>query len=310
MDKNLFAISENIENAFDNGKPIVGLETTIISHGMPYPENVRTALEVEKIIKDNGCEPMTIGIVNGKIKCGLSNDEIEMFASSNEITKCTQRDISSSINTKMNSALTVGACLFVMQKLGIDVLVTGGIGGVSRNASKDFDISADLVALSEHEKIVVCSGMKAFMGIKETLEFLETHSVFVCVYNSDTLPLFYSRSSKIKSENIIHNSSEIIDIFKVNKQLDLGKSILLCNPIEEEYSIDFNYLEQIIKQSIYSSEEKGIFGKDLTPYILSEISSNTGGKTLLSNIELIKSNAKLGAEISLNLNSNWNVFKP
>ena len=304
MDKNLFDISENIENAFDNGKPIVGLETTIISHGMPYPENVRTALEVEKIIKDNGCEPMTIGIVNGKIKCGLSNDEIEMFASSNEITKCTQRDISSSINTKMNSALTVGACLFVMQKLGIDVLVTGGIGGVSRNASKDFDISADLVALSEHEKIVVCSGMKAFMGIKETLEFLETHSVFVCVYNSDTLPLFYSRSSKIKSENIIHNSSEIIDIFKVNKQLNLGKSILLCNPIEEEYSIDFNYLEQIIKQSIYSSEEKGIFGKDLTPYILSEISSNTGGKTLLSNIELIKSNAKLGAEISLNLNSN------
>ena len=304
MDKNLFDISENIENALDNGKPIVGLETTIISHGMPYPENVRTALEVEKIIKDNGCEPMTIGIVNGKIKCGLSNDEIEMFASSNEITKCTQRDISSSINTKMNSALTVGACLFVMQKLGIDVLVTGGIGGVSRNASKDFDISADLVALSEHEKIVVCSGMKAFMGIKETLEFLETHSVFVCVYNSDTLPLFYSRSSKIKSENIIHNSSEIIDIFKVNKQLNLGKSILLCNPIEEEYSIDFNYLEQIIKQSIYSSEEKGIFGKDLTPYILSEISSNTGGKTLLSNIELIKSNAKLGAEISLNLNSN------
>jgi pseudouridine-5'-phosphate glycosidase len=304
MDKNLFDISENIENALDNGKPIVGLETTIISHGMPYPENVRTALEVEKIIKDNGCEPMTIGIVNGKIKCGLSNDEIEMFASSNEITKCTQRDISSSINTKMNSALTVGACLFVMQKLGIDVLVTGGIGGVSRNASKDFDISADLVALSEHEKIVVCSGMKAFMGIKETLEFLETHSVFVCVYNSDTLPLFYSRSSKIKSENIIHSSSEIIDIFKVNKQLNLGKSILLCNPIEEEYSIDFNYLEQIIKQSIYSSEEKGIFGKDLTPYILSEISSNTGGKTLLSNIELIKSNAKLGAEISLNLNSN------
>tara|TARA_B110000438_G_scaffold303342_1_gene364371 strand:+ start:19 stop:933 length:915 start_codon:yes stop_codon:yes gene_type:complete len=304
MDKNLFDISENIENALDNGKPIVGLETTIISHGMPYPENVRTALEVEKIIKDNGCEPMTIGIVNGKIKCGLSNDEIEMFASSNEITKCTQRDISSSINTKMNSALTVGACLFVLQKLGIDVLVTGGIGGVSRNASKDFDISADLVALSEHEKIVVCSGMKAFMGIKETLEFLETHSVFVCVYNSDTLPLFYSRSSKIKSENIIHNSSEIIDIFKVNKQLNLGKSILLCNPIEEEYSIDFNYLEQIIKQSIYSSEEKGIFGKDLTPYILSEISSNTGGKTLLSNIELIKSNAKLGAEISLNLNSN------
>ena len=304
MDKNLFDISENIENALDNGKPIVGLETTIISHGMPYPENVRTALEVEKIIKDNGCEPMTIGIVNGKIKCGISNDEIEMFASSNEITKCTQRDISSSINTKMNSALTVGACLFVLQKLGIDVLVTGGIGGVSRNASKDFDISADLVALSEHEKIVVCSGMKAFMGIKETLEFLETHSVFVCVYNSDTLPLFYSRSSKIKSENIIHNSSEIIDIFKVNKQLNLGKSILLCNPIEEEYSIDFNYLEQIIKQSIYSSEEKGIFGKDLTPYILSEISSNTGGKTLLSNIELIKSNAKLGAEISLNLNSN------
>ena len=304
MDKNLFDLSENIENALHNGKPIVGLETTIISHGMPYPENVRTALEVEKIIKDNGCEPMTIGIVNGKIKCGLSNDEIEMFASSNEITKCTQRDISSSINTKMNSALTVGACLFVLQKLGIDVLVTGGIGGVSRNASKDFDISADLVALSEHEKIVVCSGMKAFMGIKETLEFLETHSVFVCVYNSDTLPLFYSRSSKIKSENIIHNSSEIIDIFKVNKQLDLGKSILLCNPIEEEYSIDFNYLEQIIKQSIYSSEEKGIFGKDLTPYILSEISSNTGGKTLLSNIELIKSNAKLGAEISLNLNSN------
>ena len=194
--------------------------------------------------------------------------------------------------------------LFVLQKLGIDVLVTGGIGGVSRNAFKDFDVSADLVALSEHEKIVVCSGMKAFMGIKETLEFLETHSVFVCVYNSDTLPLFYSRSSKIKSENIIHSSSEIIDIFKVNKQLNLGKSILLCNPIEEEHSIDSNYLEQIIKQSISSSEEKGIFGKDLTPYILSEISSNTGGKTLLSNIELIKSNAKLGAETSLNLNSN------
>ena len=304
MDKNLFDISTNIENALHDGQPIVGLETTIISHGMPYPENVRTALEVEKIIRDYGCEPMTIGIVNGKIKCGLSNDDIEMFASSKNITKCTQRDISSSINKKMNSALTVGACLFVLKQLGVDVLVTGGIGGVSRNAYKDFDISADLVALSEHEKIVVCSGMKAFMGIKETLEFLETHSVLVCVYKSDTLPLFYSRSSKIKSENIIHSSSEIIDIFKVNKKLNLEKSLLLCNPIEEEHSIDFNYLEQIIKQSISSSEEKGIFGKDLTPYILSEISSNTGGKTLLANIELIKSNAKLGAEISLNLHSN------
>ena len=233
MENNFFEISENIKNALNDRKPVVGLETTIISHGMPYPENIRTALEVEKIIKNNGCEPMTIGIVNGKIKCGLTNDEIEMFGSSNNVTKCTQRDISSSISNKQNSALTVGACLFVMHKIGIDVLVTGGIGGISRNAFKDFDISADLVALSEYEKIVVCSGMKAFMGIKETLEFLETNSVFVCVFDSETLPLFYSNSSKIKAENIIRNHEEIIDIFKINKDIGLGRSILLCNPIDK-----------------------------------------------------------------------------
>ena len=304
MKNNFFEISENIENALNSSKPIVGLETTIISHGMPYPENVRTALEVEKIIKENGCEPMTIGIVNGKIKCGLTNDEIEMFGSSENVTKCTLRDISSSINKKQNSALTVGGCLFVLNKLGVDVLVTGGIGGVSRNAFKDFDVSADLVALSEYEKIVVCSGMKAFMGIKETLEFLETNSVFVCVFDSETLPLFYSNSSKIKAENVIREHEEIIDIFKTNKNIGLGKSILLCNPIDKKFSIDSEYLEEIIEQSITSSEKKGIFGKELTPYILGEIANKTGGRTLSSNIELIKSNAKLGSEISKKLNLN------
>ena len=304
MKNNFFEISENIENALTSGKPIVGLETTIISHGMPYPENVRTAMEVEKIIKENGCEPMTIGIVNGKIKCGLTNDEIEMFGSSNNVTKCTLRDISSSIKSKRNSALTVGGCLFVMHKIGVDVLVTGGIGGVSRNAFKDFDVSADLVALSEYEKIVVCSGMKAFMGIKETLELLETNSVFVCVFDSETLPLFYSNSSKIKAENVIREHEEIIDIYKINKKIGLGKSILLCNPIDKKFSIDSAYLEKIIEQSIKSSEKKGIFGKELTPYILSDIANKTEGKTLLSNIELIKSNAKLGSDISKKLNLN------
>ena len=240
MEKELIKFSENIEKALKERKPIVGLETTIISHGMPYPENVKTAMEVEKIIKDNGCEPMTIGIVDGKIKCGLSNYEIKMFGSSDNISKCTERDISSSIKNKLNSALTVGACLYVMDKLGIEVLVTGGIGGVSRSAFKDFDVSADLVALSSCNNIVVCSGMKAFMGIKETLEYLETNSVLVSVYNSETLPLFYSRSSKIKAENVIRNHKEIIDIFKINKQMGLEKSILVCNPIDEEYSIDLN----------------------------------------------------------------------
>ena len=304
MEKELIKFSENIEKALKERKPIVGLETTIISHGMPYPENVKTAMEVEKIIKDNGCEPMTIGIVDGKIKCGLSNYEIKMFGSSDNISKCTERDISSSIKNKLNSALTVGACLYVMDKLGIEVLVTGGIGGVSRSAFKDFDVSADLVALSSCNNIVVCSGMKAFMGIKETLEYLETNSVLVSVYNSETIPLFYSRSSKIKAENVIRNHKEIIDIFKINKQMGLEKSILLCNPIDEEYSIDLNYLEDIINKSITNSEKNGIFGKDLTPFILNDISKQTGGKTLASNIELIKSNAKLGSKISFGLCSN------
>jgi pseudouridine-5'-phosphate glycosidase len=247
---------------------------------------------------------MTIGIVDGKIKCGLSNHEIKMFGSSDNISKCTERDISTSIKNKLNSALTVGACLYVMDKLGIEVLVTGGIGGVSRSAFKDFDVSADLVALSSCNNIVVCSGMKAFMGIKETLEYLETNSVLVSVYNSETLPLFYSRSSKIKAENVIRNHKEIIDIFKINKQMGLEKSILLCNPIDEEYSIDLNYLEDIINKSITNSEKNGIFGKDLTPFILNDISKQTGGKTLASNIELIKSNAKLGSKISFGLCSN------
>jgi|TARA_B110000263_G_scaffold92812_1_gene81116 pseudouridine-5'-phosphate glycosidase len=304
MEKELIKFSKNIEKALKENKPIVGLETTIISHGMPYPENVKTALEVEEIIKDNGCEPMTIGIVNGKIKCGLTNNEIEMFGSTDTISKCTERDISSSIKNKLNSALTVGACLYVMDKLGIEVLVTGGIGGVSRSAFKDYDISADLVALSSCNNIVVCSGMKAFMGIKETLEYLETNSVLVSVYNSDTLPLFYSRSSQIKAENIIKDHKEIIEIYKINNQLGLRKSILLCNPIEEEYSLDLTYLEEIISKSIINSEKKGIFGKDLTPFILNDISIQTGGKTLESNVELIKSNAKLGSKISFGLCSN------
>ena len=304
MGKNHIILSENIELALKERRPVVGLETTIISHGMPFPENVRTALEVEKIIKDNGCEPMTIGIVNGKIKCGLSKDEIEKFGSSKNITKCTERDISSSIEKKLNSALTVGACLFVMDKIGVEVLVTGGIGGVSRSAFKDFDVSADLAALSSYQKIVVCSGMKAFMGIKETLEYLETYSVLVSVYNSDTVPLFYSRSSKIKAENVTRNTKEIVDVFKINKQIGLEKSLLLCNPIDEKYSIDLEYLEEIINKSIVNSEKKGIYGKDLTPYILNDISKQTGGKTLESNIELVKSNAKLGSEIAFGLNSN------
>jgi pseudouridylate synthase len=292
-------LSGEVKNALENNQPVVALESTIISHGMPYPVNIDTANSVEEIIRKEGAIPATIAIINGEIKVGLSKDELNFLATSKEIHKASERDLAIILANKLNAATTVSASLAIASAAGIVVFATGGIGGVGPDASKTFDISADLLSIGKYPCITVCAGAKAFMDISATLEFLETHSIPLAVYQSTQFPLFYSRDSGIKVEWEAHNSQEIANIFSTRLAIGQTGGFLVAVPIPNEDAIPEAEIQNAISAALADVSKMEVSGKEFTPMVLSKIKEITGGKSLIANVGLIKHNAKIGSEIAI-----------
>lgn len=291
-------ISDEVKKAIDNNLPVIALESTIISHGMPYPKNVECALQVEKVIRDNGAIPATIGIIEGEPIIGMTPEEIELFGKTKGIAKVSRRDLPIVVANKMWGATTVSATMILASMAGIEFFVTGGIGGAHRKANITFDISADLDELSKTNVTVICAGPKAILDLNLTMEYLETKGVPVIGYNTDKLPAFFTRTSDI---NVDFNAKTPLDIAKIVKEkrdYKLDGGVLVCDPIPEQYSLAPEYINKEIDKALLEMEKLGIKGKDETPFLLAKIVELTGGKSLETNIHLILNNAELGAKIA------------
>ncbi|HHV74510.1 pseudouridine-5-phosphate glycosidase [Thermoanaerobacterium sp. PSU-2] len=295
-------ISEEVKSAIDKGLPVVALESTIISHGMPYPENIKTANMLEDIIRDNGAVPATIAIINGKIKIGINKEELEFLATSKDILKASRRDIPSIIAKGLSAATTVSATMICANLAGIKIFVTGGIGGVHRGAEHTFDISADLQELAKTNVAVICAGAKAILDLPLTLEYLETHGVPVLGFKTDELPAFYTKNSGLKVDYMINDEIEAAKIIKAKWDLGLKGGLIIANPIPEEYSMNREYIEKAIYKALEEADANNIKGKELTPFLLEKIKDITSGDSLKANIELVKNNAIVGAKIAVELN--------
>ncbi len=291
-------ISDEVKKGLLKNKPVVALESTIITHGMPYPENVETAFAVEKIIRDEGAIPATIAILNGKIKIGLTNDEIRELAQLNNVIKVSRRDIPYVLVKKLNGATTVAGTMFLAYMAGIKVFATGGIGGVHRKGNETFDISADLMELAQTDVLVVSAGAKAILDLGLTIEYLETQGVPVLGYKTAKFPAFYTVDSGFNVNYQVDNVEEIAEIMDAKWRINLKGGIIVANPIPEEFALEKNYVEKIITEAIKEMEEKKIAGKEVTPFLLERIAELTGKKSLEANIALVKNNAKLGAKIA------------
>lgn len=291
-------INQEVKEALEKGLPVVSLESTIISHGMPYPKNVETALKVEEEVRKNGAIPATIGIIDGVCVVGLTKDEIEQFATRKDIVKVSRRDLPVVMAKKLWGATTVATTMIISKMAGIKVFVTGGIGGVHRGATETFDISADLQELANTDVLVVCAGAKAILDLPLTLEYLETFGVPVLGYQTNELPAFYSRHSGLNVDYRMDTTKDCALVMYHKWHNNLKGGILLTNPIEEKYSLDFNKMDAIIKEACKKANEEGIKGKKLTPFLLSYIKDATKGESLESNIELVLNNARVGAQIA------------
>ncbi len=297
-------VSAEVSEAVRSKKPVVALESTIISHGMPYPQNVETALNVEKIIRDNGAVPATIAIIGGRLKAGLSEDEIEYLGKTGQaVTKVSRRDLPVIVSKGMDGATTVATTMIIAAMAKISVFATGGIGGVHRGAQQTFDISADLEELSDTPVTVICAGAKAILDLPLTLEYLETKGVPVLGYGTDELAAFYSRHSGLKVDYEVDSPEELAKVILVKRELGLKGGILVSNPIPEEYSMDGDVINKAIDQAVKEAEEKGIHGKETTPFLLARIKDITGGDSLDSNIKLVYNNAALAAKTAAALSS-------
>ena len=295
----LIKINPEVLDALEKNIPVVALESTIISHGMPYPQNVETALNVERIIRENGCVPATIGIIDGVPVVGMNAEEIELFGKTKGIVKVSRRDLPIIMAKKLWGATTVSATMILAKMANIEVFVTGGIGGVHKGAQQTFDISADLQELAHTNVTVVCAGAKAILDLPLTLEYLETQGVPVLGYKSENLAAFYSKDSGLKLDYEMKDEKEIALAIKYKRELHLDGGILISNPIEDEYSIDNEFINKHIEKAINEANEKHIHGKDVTPFLLKAITDATNNKSLESNIALIYNNAKIGARIAM-----------
>ena len=293
--------SKEVKAALEQDRPVVALESTIIAHGMPYPENLEVAREVENIIREYGVVPATIAIIEGKIKIGLTKEELELLATSKEVLKASRRDLSIIIAKKLTASTTVAATIVGAYLAGIQVFVTGGIGGVHRGAEKTFDVSADLQELARTPVAVVCSGAKAILDLSLTLEYLETMGVPIIGFKTDEFPAFYSRESGLKVDYTVNDEVEAAKVIKTKWDLGLKGGIVIANPIPEEWALPRPYINRIINKAILEAAKKGIKGKKLTPFLLNKINELSEGKSLKANIELVKNNALVGAKIALEL---------
>ena len=289
-------INPEVAEALAAGKPVVALESTIISHGMPYPQNVETALAVEQIIRDHGAVPATIAVIGGRLKAGLSAEEIEYFGKKGlNITKASRRDLAVLCARGEDGATTVTTTMIIAHMAGIKIFATGGIGGVHRGAETTMDISADLEELGQTPVMVVCAGAKSILDLGLTLEYLETKGVPVIGYGTDTLPAFYTRESDFGVDYRIDTPEELAAAFKAGHEMGLKSGMLVTNPIPEEYAMPRAVIDAAIAQAIAECNEKGIKGKETTPFLLARVAELTGGDSLSSNIKLVFNNAKVAA---------------
>ena len=290
-------IAPEVQKALDEGRPVVALESTIISHGMPYPQNVETALNVEKIIRENGAVPATIAVIGGRLKAGLSESEIDYLGKTGAaVTKASRRDLPILVAEGRDGATTVTTTMIIAHMAGIQVFATGGIGGVHRGAQQTFDISADLEELAHTPVMVVCAGAKSILDLGLTLEYLETHGVPVIGYGTEELPAFYTRKSGFKVDYRIDTPAELAKAFYVKQDMGLGGGMLVTNPIPEEYSMDHEVINKAIDEAVAEANRLGIHGKATTPFLLAKIKDITGGDSLASNIQLVYNNARLAAK--------------
>ena len=293
-------VNPEVAEALANGKPVVALESTIISHGMPYPQNVETALAVEKIIRDNGAIPATIAVIGGRLKAGLTKEEIEYFGKKgHDIAKASRRDLAVLVAKGEDGATTVTTTMIIAHMAGIRIFATGGIGGVHRGAETTMDISADLEELGQTPVMVVCAGAKSILDLGLTLEYLETKGVPVVGYQTKELPAFYTRTSGFGVDYRMDTPAEIAKAFKTQNELGFPAGMLVANPIPEEYAMPLEVITAAIDQAIAESVEKGIKGKETTPFLLARVAELTGGNSLASNIQLVFNNARLAAKTAV-----------
>ena len=290
-------VKPEVAEAIAQGKPVVALESTIISHGMPYPQNVETALQVEKIIRENGAVPATIAIIGGRLKAGLTPEEIEYFGKKGQaIAKASRRDLAVLCARGQDGATTVTTTMIIAHMAGISMFATGGIGGVHRGAETTMDISADLEELARTPVMVVCAGAKSILDLGLTLEYLETHGVPVIGYGTEELPDFYTRTSGFPVDYRVDTPEELAAAFRAQNDMALGGGMLVTNPIPEAYSMDPAVINGAIDQAVTECREKGIHGKGITPFLLARVAELTGGDSLASNIQLVYNNARVAAQ--------------
>lgn len=296
----LLKVSKEVKRAIEAGEPVVALESTIISHGMPYPQNVETALRVEALVRKQGAVPATIGIVGGMPTAGLSSEEIELLGKrGEEVTKVSRRDLPFVVAARGDGATTVAATMIVASLAGIRVFATGGIGGVHRGATETFDISADLEELSRSDVAVVCAGAKSILDLGLTLEYLETRGVPVVGYRTAELPAFYTRTSGFPLDYCLDSPEEIARALQVKWSLGLHGGMVVANPVPEEHSIASEVIGGVIERAVEEAGMRGIRGKEITPFLLARIVELTGGKSLETNIELVLNNATLAALVAV-----------
>ena len=293
-------LSPEVDKALREGRAVVALESTIISHGMPYPQNVETALRVEQTIRDNGAVPATVAVIGGRLKAGCTPEEIEYLGKKGQaVTKASRRDLPVLIARGEDGATTVTTTMIIAAMAGIKVFATGGIGGVHRGAQQTFDISADLEELASTPVMVICAGAKSILDLGLTLEYLETKGVPVIGYCTDELPAFYTRHSGFGVDYRIDTPEELGAIFQAKLDCGLKGGVLVTNPIPEEYSMPKDVIDRAIEQALHEADEQGIHGKQTTPFLLARIKDLTGGDSLAANIQLVLNNARLAARTAV-----------
>lgn len=296
--KDYLSVAPEIQQAIDEGRPVVALESTILSHGMPYPENLEFAHNVEKIVRGEGAVPATTAIIGGKLKVGLNAEELEIMCKANGVGKVSRRDVAVYLATGKTGATTVATTMLIASLAGIRIFATGGIGGVHRGATETMDISADLQELAHTPVAVICAGAKSILDIGLTLEYLETMGVPVVGVDTDDFPAFYCRKSGYGVDYAAKDEADIAKLIHTKQELGLKGGMLIGNPIPEEYAMDFDYMEEVIQKALVKADEAGVHGKNITPFLLASIKDITGGKAFEANVKLALNNARCAAKIA------------
>jgi pseudouridine-5'-phosphate glycosidase len=292
-------LSPEVAAAISAGRPVVALESTIITHGMPYPANLETALGVEAVVRNNGAVPATIAVIDGELRAGLERDELEKLAQAKGVVKASGRDLAVAMVRGQTAGTTVSATMLLADLAGIDIFATGGVGGVHRGAEQTFDISADLTELGRTKTAVVCAGVKSILDIAKTLEYLETQRVPVIAYGTEDFPAFFTRQSGYKADHRLDSPEDIAKAMHLHHQLGTGTGLLIANPIPQEAALTPEFIDGTIADAVREAEERGISRKELTPFLLGRINELSKGESLKANIELVRNNAKLAAQMAV-----------